>query len=340
MIESDSKALTMTPEALQIADSRGEIDRRTLKAFHSERFAAIAIAGRVDVAVDASQGAISAGDALSPGSRPGHAVVAREGWPVVGIALESLTEGQGLIRMLVQRSGPAAPAALSIDPSPEEKSAWNPTPGAAGTLGNGGILSVPLVMSPADNPSNEVFSIGADGSVNTQASITTGQRGLAELLPVSEVVAGGDVLVVDLDRPGRLRRGGSMADPTVVGVVVDRPGLEIGNSLEAVLAAEPELAAALAEAEELGQEDRRIEILATLKTIADESLVPVATGGTANCRVDASYGPIAPGDLLTTSRTPGHAQRTDNATPGTILGKALEPLDAGTGIIRILVMLR
>lgn len=340
VIESDTKALPMTPEALLIADSRGEIDRRTLKAFHSERFAAIAIAGRVDVAVDASQGAISAGDALSPGSRPGHAVVAREGWPVVGIALESLTEGQGLIKMLVHRSDPAAPAALSSDPFPEEKSAWIPTPGAAGAMGNGGNLTLPLIMSHADDPTNEVLSMGSDGSVSTQASITTGRRGVAELLPVSEAVAGGDVLVVDLDQPGRLRRGGSMADPTVVGVVVDRPGLEIGNNLKAVLAAEPELAAALAEADELGQVDRRFEILAALEAIADESLVPVATGGTADCRVDASYGSIAPGDLLTTSPTPGHAQRTDVAAPGTIIGKALEPLDAGTGTIRILVMLR
>lgn len=131
-----------------------------------------------------------------------------------------------------------------------------------------------------------------------------------------------------------------MADPTVVGVVVDRPGLEIGNNLEAILDAEPELAAELADAEALSQTERRDEMLAELGTIADQSLVAVATGGTARCRVDASYGASAPGDLLTTSPTPGHAQRTDVATPGTVVGKALEPFDVGVGTIRILVMLR
>ena len=62
--------------------------------------------------------------------------------------------------------------------------------------------------------------------------------------------------------------------------------------------------------------------------------------GTVPCKVDAGYGPIRVGDLLTTSPTPGHAMRSSDPHPGTILGKALEPLDAGTGTIRIVVMLR
>ena len=46
------------------------------------------------------------------------------------------------------------------------------------------------------------------------------------------------------------------------------------------------------------------------------------------------------GDLLTTSPTPGHAMRADDPRPGTIVGKALEPLESGTGMVRVLVMLR
>ena len=68
--------------------------------------------------------------------------------------------------------------------------------------------------------------------------------------------------------------------------------------------------------------------------------VPVSLSGVAQCKVDAGYGSILPGDLLTTSPTAGHAMRADEPAPGTILGKALEPLDAGTGLIRVLVMLR
>ena len=67
---------------------------------------------------------------------------------------------------------------------------------------------------------------------------------------------------------------------------------------------------------------------------------PVAFSGVVVCKVDAGYGEIRVGDLLTASATPGHAKRADDPQLGTILGKALEPLDDGIGSIRVLVMLR
>ena len=66
----------------------------------------------------------------------------------------------------------------------------------------------------------------------------------------------------------------------------------------------------------------------------------MAVSGVALCKVDAGYGSIRAGDLLTTSPTRGHAMRAADPVPGTLLGKALEPLDVGTGTIRVLVMLR
>jgi len=64
--------------------------------------------------------------------------------------------------------------------------------------------------------------------------------------------------------------------------------------------------------------------------------------------VTAENGAIQPGDLLTTSSTPGYAMKASPTTingvaiypTGTILGKALEPLKGGKCIIRVLVMLR
>ena len=85
---------------------------------------------------------------------------------------------------------------------------------------------------------------------------------------------------------------------------------------------------------------------------ADRTLVGVAAGPSVDgrvevaiakihqVRVDAAYGAITPGDLLTTSATPGAAMRATADGPGTILGKALEPLEAGTGTIRVLLMPR
>ena len=36
----------------------------------------------------------------------------------------------------------------------------------------------------------------------------------------------------------------------------------------------------------------------------------------------------------------GHAMRTESPLPGTVVGKALEPLEEGVGVIKVLVMLR
>jgi hypothetical protein len=70
--------------------------------------------------------------------------------------------------------------------------------------------------------------------------------------------------------------------------------------------------------------------------------VPVALAGRVNCWVDASYGAIATGDLLTTSATPGHAMRAGDASRafGSVIGKALKPFTHGTGLVPVLVSLQ
>ena len=58
--------------------------------------------------------------------------------------------------------------------------------------------------------------------------------------------------------------------------------------------------------------------------------------------MDAQYGAIEVGDLLTTSLTPGHAMRTDDPLKafGTVIGKALPSLAAGQELIPILIALQ
>lgn len=68
--------------------------------------------------------------------------------------------------------------------------------------------------------------------------------------------------------------------------------------------------------------------------------VAIGVAGIYLCRADAQYGSIAVGDLLTTSENPGHARRAGDTDDGSILGKAMEPLEAGMGLIRVLVSLR
>jgi hypothetical protein len=69
---------------------------------------------------------------------------------------------------------------------------------------------------------------------------------------------------------------------------------------------------------------------------------PVALAGKVYCKVDARDRPIEIGDLLTTSPTPGHAMTAANPGRafGAIIGKALDRLERGTGLIPILVALR
>lgn len=68
---------------------------------------------------------------------------------------------------------------------------------------------------------------------------------------------------------------------------------------------------------------------------------PVALIGKVYCKVDAEYGAIAVGDLLTTSATPGHAMKACDAGKafGTTIGKALRSWSDGRGMIPVLVAL-
>ncbi len=69
---------------------------------------------------------------------------------------------------------------------------------------------------------------------------------------------------------------------------------------------------------------------------------PVALMGKVFCKVDAKFGAIAVGDLLTTSPTPGHAMKTGDPFKafGAVIGKALRPLLSGQGLIPILIALQ
>jgi hypothetical protein len=76
--------------------------------------------------------------------------------------------------------------------------------------------------------------------------------------------------------------------------------------------------------------------------------VPMAMLGVVPTKVSAENGPIAIGDLLVTASLPGYAMKAIPQTvagvaiypTGAILGKALEPLAQGTGLIKVMVTLR
>jgi hypothetical protein len=69
---------------------------------------------------------------------------------------------------------------------------------------------------------------------------------------------------------------------------------------------------------------------------------PVALTGRVYCWADASQGAIEPGDLLTTSFTPGHAMKVTELAKaqGAIIGKAMTGLKEGKGLVLVLVTLQ
>ena len=74
----------------------------------------------------------------------------------------------------------------------------------------------------------------------------------------------------------------------------------------------------------------------------DANRCPLALSGKVWCKVDADWAPVEVGDMLTTSPTPGHAMRaTDPARAfGAVIGKALGSLQAGRGLVPVLVALQ
>jgi hypothetical protein len=68
----------------------------------------------------------------------------------------------------------------------------------------------------------------------------------------------------------------------------------------------------------------------------------VALMGKVYCMADATSSPIRAGDLLTSSSRPGHAMGAGDRErrTGAIIGKALQPLAEGSGLIPILVTLQ
>lgn len=69
---------------------------------------------------------------------------------------------------------------------------------------------------------------------------------------------------------------------------------------------------------------------------------PISLMGKVMCLVDADYGPVYAGDLLTCSPTPGHAMKAspERSVAGSIIGKALNSCTSGTGMVKMLITLQ
>src|ERR1043165_8609577 len=133
---------------------------------------------------------------------------------------------------------------------------------------------------------------------------------VAEWVPSAGDYEPGTVVVLDRERTNHVTISTTSFDTAVAGVISPRPGLLLGERGDGKSA--------------------------------------VATTGRVHVKVDASKKPIHIGDLLVTSDRPGYAMLSDPIEiggrrmhqPGTIIGKALEPLAQGQGEILVLLSLQ
>lgn len=157
---------------------------------------------------------------------------------------------------------------------------------------------------------NSVFTGNATftGTV-TGGNIQATYQDIAEWVPSSKALASGTVVVLDPERSNSVIPSSAPYDTRVAGVVSDSPGVLLG--------------------------------------VAGEGKIKVATTGRVKIRVHSDR-PVRIGDLLVSSETEGVAMVSEPLDlggvkihrPGTLIGKALEPMQPGTGEVLALLSLQ
>jgi hypothetical protein len=149
------------------------------------------------------------------------------------------------------------------------------------------------------------FRLEGNGNAYADGSWYSGGADFAEMLPAAEGLQPGDVLVIGQD--GTLILSSEPYQASVAGVYSTQPGFVGGQPVEGEVA----------------------------------GTIPLAVVGVVPVKVSAENGPIRPGDLLVTSSISGYAMKAGaNPPQGTVIGKALGKLEAGTGIIKMLATLQ
>jgi hypothetical protein len=153
------------------------------------------------------------------------------------------------------------------------------------------------------------------GNANITGTLTAGTvnakyQDVAEWVHSSQELAAGTVVVLDSAKSNFVVASEQAYDTHVAGVISAQPGLTLGE--------------------------------------AGEGKVLVATTGRVKVKVSAAHGPIRIGDLLVTGDKQGFAMKSVPIKvggarlhrPGTLIGKALEPMASGQGEILVLLSLQ
>ena len=162
------------------------------------------------------------------------------------------------------------------------------------------------------SPTSRLHVVGnafVDGTLSG-TNVQANYQDVAEWVEASSDVEAGTVVIVDPTHQNRVVPASKAYDARVAGAVSRQPGIILGEK--------------------------------------SDTKAMVAQSGRVRIKADARYGAIRIGDLLVTSPTSGYAMRSRPMKvggqmihrPGTLLGKALEPLPSGEGEILVLLTLQ
>jgi len=173
------------------------------------------------------------------------------------------------------------------------------------TLGNVGIgTNAPSVKLHVAGDGRFTGNLVVDGNLAAK------YQDMAEWVPAAAQLSAGTVVILDVTKSNQVTSSSKSYDTRVAGVVSERPGITLGER-------------------------------------SDNKLL-IATTGRVRVKVDATNAPIQIGDLLVTSDREGFAMKSlpmelggaRMHRPGTLIGKALEPLAGGVGEILVLLSLQ
>jgi hypothetical protein len=154
------------------------------------------------------------------------------------------------------------------------------------------------------------YALDVNGIIHATQVIGATYQDVAEWVPATSTMEPGTVVVLNRQKTNEVMPSSEPYDTAVAGVVSGQPGVLLGE--------------------------------------AGVHKAKIATTGRVRVRVDATSAPIAIGDLLVTSASSGTAMRSEPIEihgrrfhqPGTVIGKALEPLATGQGEVLVLLSLQ
>ena len=207
-------------------------------------------------------------------------------------------------------AGLNTPALRANNTNPNGIGIWTTSNSVDATLVVSNAGTGDLIRAFSGISGEPIFAVQNNGTTSTRVLQITGGSDLAEHFEIVERALPGLVVAIDLQNAGKLAIARGAYNRRVAGIISGAGNLASGMVLPDASGARKSL--------------------------------PIALSGRVWVYCDATHHSIMPGDLLTTSRTPGHAMKVTNyaQAQGAIIGKAMTGLKYGRGLVLALVSLQ